>query len=426
MREFETLLALLAEHDFGAVGIGAARFLIVDDVAAVMLHHEIGRFHVGVSARPGAVPILTGEVRHFARLVVVPIGVVQLIGYLRAGLGLSEGEVVHRVVRRGRVFVRLGESGVAVRVHAVARVVTLAGKDVVEGVMRAVAHGEPIGALFHDVRFCVVGVVAGELLEIHFEIDGLGSARLEHARLFERQQLHRALFDEVLLVVLGVRRLSVDLHGGLARGAARVGDGHRELGVHRMAAATIEGHVAHGVSEARVAESVTEGERDVVRVIPLRVVVGHVDVAGAHALRARARALVDDRVVVTGLVVVRAGVDALRLDDVVREAGVGTARAHAGGVGALDLVRVGQLVVAEVHHRGIGRGVGRVGVVQSARRIGLAEEQVGDGFRAVRGGQTYVHHRIDAFVRLKLVELHGGNGVDEHDHLFGVLLGELD
>ena len=121
----------------------------------------------------------------------------------------------------------------------------------------------------------------------------------------------------------------------------------------------------------------------------------------------------------------RTGIDALRFDDVMRESGVGTAGADAGSIRTLDIGRIGQFEVTEVHHGGICRSIGRICIIKSARGISFAEKQIRHAFGAVCSRQTYIHYGVYTVIRLKFVQLHSGNGIDEHDDLVRILFGKF-
>ena len=388
-----------------------------------MLQHQLGGSQTFVGLGESADPILTGQHGDGTGLVIVPVGVIQLVGDFLTRAGHAEGVGIHGAVGGGVVGPLPGSLGVAVVGHAVSGGLALGSQDVVHRVMRAVADGEVVlVAVLHDVGLGLHVVVAGQVLQIHIDDHGGAFAGLEHLGHVVVQQLHSRLLNQVLAVILGVGSLTVDLHIGLAGHLTGVGDLHRHMGdllVGRLG----PGHVLDGLVEGRVAQAVAKGIDDFLGIVPLGL--GILVDAGAVGLGLGGH-VTHDAIPVTGLVVTVADVDAFRLDQVVLEARVSAAGTNAGGILADDVAGIGQLKVTHVAHRRRGHGVAGVDVVQTAGGIGLTGHDIADAVGAVGAGQADVHDGIDLLVRLQFTQLHRGNGGDQHNDLVELLGHEAD
>ena len=122
-------------------------------------------------------------------------------------------------------------------------------------------------------------------------------------------------------------------------------------------------------------------------------------------------ALAEDRVLVAGLVVLVAHVDALGV-------------AHVVVLGEVA-VGVDVLVVAEVLRGGRAEGVGGEGVDGAAARVDVAREDAGERVHAVGAGGGHEQAGADVRELRKPVEFHDHGGVDEHDAVVEVVVDVL-
>ena len=190
---------------------------------------------------------------------------------------------------------------IAVLIDQLARngVTALGGQHIVQCLVCAVADGEVVIARIEDVALCAVGVIGREEVAGHIDRDSLGCT-CGHVDFVIAQQLDRGLFDVVLLVVVGVRGLCVQLHRSLAVPVA--GIAHRDSRRKGVGVAVVVQFVKV-VLIVRVGQTVAEGEADLLGVVPA---VGR----GFGANRGIGVALTEDGVLVAGLVVAVADVDA--------------------------------------------------------------------------------------------------------------------
>ena len=368
------------------------------------------------AAQPGdGVELLHGGV-------LVGVDVIEEVLDLGAGrLGLGEGLVVRLGAGPG------GNSlGVALGGHAVGRGLALGGQEVVHGLVRAVGHGKEVVASLEDVGLGLVGIVVGELglLDVHGHV--LGGAGGDEVGLLVAHELDGGHLDAVLAVVVGVGLLEVDGDGVLALHGAGVGHGHLDVkavvGLGDAHALVVEGGVGQTVGEgighvgAVVEVAGVALAQDLVLVAGLIVAGAHVDALGVHVVAAPVGALVvgglplvDHALDLVGLAVGQAGevgVDHAEVghhgvEGVVLIDGVGQL---AGGVdlagehlhqrvhGVVTLVHgeVGVVVGAGPHH-GV-HGVGP-GAILPAGSVGQGEEDdhLGEGTRAAKLGHAVEH-----------------------------------
>ncbi len=233
-----------------------------------------------VMLREGALPVRTGEIGDVA------LGVVEEVRYLGAALciGSIGGGIDIRVARN-----------VGAHAGGVARhVCTLGGKHVVHRIMGIVSSGNVVGASIQDVGLGSVGVIGLEHVLVKRDGNRLGLARLKQFCLSIVHQLDRALLDPIRAVVVGVGTLCVDLNNVFARDITRVGNVYRHGARGAIPAGLIVAPVKGGVAQA-VAK----------RVYNLAVVVKVASVA-----------LAKDSILVSGLVIAIANIDALGIRDV--------------------------------------------------------------------------------------------------------------
>ena len=279
-----------------------------------------------------------------------------------------------------------GEGRVAVGVHAVGAGVALGGQDVIHRVVGVGGGGEVVGPRLQDIGTRAVGVVGRQVPPVHGDLQGLGLTGLQNAGLAEAHQLDGRLLHAVLPVVVGVRTLGIDLHGLFARHAAGVGDGDGHA--HKTAHGLRQPKIA--VLKGSVAQPVAEGEG---HVIGIGIVPG---ISSTH-----------DLILVPGLVVLVADVDALLVDHI----GLGV-------VGNLPLH------IALVHggHK-VGHGGGReiviaVGIGQAAGGVPPPRQDIRHGVDAgdahIADPQAGVHPILVVFQE---VHLEGVGGVEQHHDL---------
>ena len=270
--------------------------------------------------------------------------------------------------------------------------VALGSKDVVDSVVRIGSSGEVVVTGIQNVGLGVVCVVGAQLALLHCDGHILGSAGSQHIGLGKAAQLCSGLLDAVCLIVVGVGRLEVDLHGLLAGiGLAGVGDlqGDGE-GVVRL------GHIEVAVSEGGVAVAVAEG-------------IGN----GGGPVIVACLGSAHDHILVTGLEVAVAQIDAFLID----------------AVHALHVCTLGQQVVlccvgvglgVEVVHGRVCQIVVQVGVHQRAGGGHSAGEQLA---HTVDTGLAHIadpHGGIDAVVlaadgRVEEVHFQCVGAVDQDD-----------
>ena len=246
---------------------------------------------------------------------------VQLVGDGKTGVGGGIGGGVQfcLLVLDGQLGIAGG--GHPGRLHGAVGGIAgggLGGQDIVQRLVCAVAGGKVIVAGVHNIGFGTVCVVGAHLALVHRDSGGDGLA-CGDVDLGKAHQFHRRLLDAVLAVIVGVGGLHVDLHRLGAVHRAGVGHIHRE-----GEAVAVVGHGQGAVTEGGVAQAVAEGISHGGGVI----IVAHIGVA-------------QDVVLVAGLVVAVADVDALLVGDIVfvvaveRQAGRGCVGVG-GGVSILD------------------------------------------------------------------------------------------
>ena len=249
--------------------------------------------------------------------------------------------------------------------------------------------GEVVVTGVEDVGAGTVGVVGSDVALVDGHGQRLGSARLDHAGLAEADEGDSGFFHTVLLVVVGVGALDIDLHGLFAGHVAGVGDLDGD-GVGVIGGIVADVHVAD--VEVGVAHAVAEG-------------VGHGVAVGVVACVAVA----GDEVLVAGLVVLVAHIDAFLVDHVGLSLG--------GHIAALDIAFVGG--GGEVPHGGGAEVVVAVGIDQAAGGVDLAGQDLGHGIDAGDAHVTDPQCGVDVvLVVLEEIDLQGVGGIDQQDGLF--------
>ena len=251
--------------------------------------------------------------------------------------------------------------------------------------MRVGAEADVVVSRVEHVA-ALVGVPGGHPANGEADLDGLGRAGRQLARLGEAAEDDGALGQAALLVRGG----EVDLDDLLARRATGVGHGDGRLDVRIVGAHRVERLLEGGVGEA-VAKREHHG--------------GIVVEAGVVARGSLHRGR---------LVVAIAVVDALLVLHEVR----GAVGAEAVGVGVVVAGDVGVVLATEVLERGVGGEVGDPGVGRLAGRTHGAHEELADAVGAGGAERADVQDGVDLVVAAhEGTELHGGGGVDEDDDL---------
>ena len=400
-----------APDDVGGVITGLQ--LVV--LTVQMIHQQLaGDGHIVVLLRPGSFPVGTGQVLDLTGLVVVPVGVGDLVGDGVAGLGDGESSLGDEVL--GDV---LHVDSVIIAAHQLGGIHALSDHDGVQSLVCAVAGCEVVGTGIQDVgtggavSILVGHVVGSDILHIDLDIDNLGIAGLQHAGLLEVQQLDSRLLHAALIV----GSLAVDLHGSLTGHIAGVGDGDREghvdVGGAVFSNFLLPNGGAHLEVEGGVAQTPAEAVGDFVSVAPGAV--GSVGTGGGGSV-------VDacDCIVVTGLVVTVADVDAFSLD------GVSTGGEAHDAAGTGNFVSVCVVQTAEVLHCGCRHVVSGEDVKQATGGADLAGQNVSDAQVAVVTDSTDPQDGIDLGVVLQGTDLNGGRGSDQDDDLVGSFLSQVD
>ena len=212
--------------------------------------------------------------------------------------------------------------------------------------MDVASGGEVIVPRVQDVGSRAVGVIGFHDLFRHGDGDGLRLVRLQQGGLGEANQLHGGLFHPVGPVVVGVGGLHIDLHHVLAGTVPGVGygDGHLEAVLALLY--LIIRPVKPGVGQA-----VAEGELDSGAVVIVSCV-----------------SLAQHRVLIPGLIIAVAHIDALGIHQVLPAVGDGA---------------VGDGVVPQVGRGGGAEGIVGVGVHQPPGGVDLPGQGLADGVDAL-------------------------------------------
>ena len=345
---------------------------------------------------PGALPVRAGQVVNAVHTVVAGVGIVELVG---DGLTGDSGNAVGVLVQAGNIVVP-GHIGVAVGGHAVLNGVALGGQHVVDGIVRIVGSGQVVVTGIQDVGLGTVGIVCSQFAAGHVDGNGLGSTRLEDLGLTEAAQFNSGLLDLVLLIVIGVGALEVDLHDLFACHAAGVLDINADI--EAVGSGIIAG-LKVGPVEGGVAQAIAEGISNIGVVVVIASV-----------------ALAQDSVLIAGLIVAVADVDALAVDVVVLVA----VQHEVIPLSIVVLGSVGVLGAVEVNQRGSGAVVVAVGIDQVAGGVDLAGQDVGNGVQAPGAGVANPQGGVDAVAVIgQEITLHSVGGVDQDDDLIEVLAG---
>ena len=304
------------------------------------------------------------------------------------------------------------------------------GQEVVHGGVSAGGGGKQVVAGVQNVGLGVGVIIAGQVLGGNGDGHVHAGSRL-HLGLGGVKEHNGGFLHVVLLIVIGVGLLDVELGQEVAVLTAVVLQLHH--GGDVSIGSLVYVHALEGLGVVQVGQTVAEGIEHLLAVIPGAVLGGALAGAGF-------RAGIHNGIVVAGLVIFVAHVDALGLHhEVAAVVGVAAAEGagglvadlHAGVAGIIlaahNLV-VSVVTAAEVHHSGNGGVVGHIGVRQSAGGVHLAGEHPGDA-----GALVVVNHAdVGDAVHLvpaalgDVLEHHGIAGVDEDDDLGAGFLGGVD
>ena len=290
----------------------------------------------------------------------------------------------------------------------------LQGEDVVERLMCAVAGAEVVAAVVEDVAALAAvrgGIVAGQevFVDIHGDVFILAGGDI--ARLIKTYQRDGGFFHQVLAVVVGVRRLYIDLYGRFALHLARVGHADGDGKLFARGAVCLE--LCDLITEGGIREAEPEREGDLFGIVP----------AAGACKRTRLRIGVvaaEHAVFVPCFIILVADVDALRLHEV-----------FAGDVDQTHvfqphLRRVGIGIVAEVLCRRRRERIGSVCVDQPARRIGRARQDICHALHAVLAGGADPQGGVDAVLLvIQPAQLQRIAAVDQQDDGIEVLVRHL-
>ena len=351
------------------------------ELALQNLHHFLGAGDGGGFSRECAVPVLTGQVGNRTLLPVVCVTVIKLVGDFLAGDRVAVALGIQRII-----VPTVGLGGVAL--HGIAILIDHAGcalgrQNVVQGVMGIIAQRQIVVACAQDITLGVGVVIAGHHVAIHRDRDLLRLAGLQLVGLAVANDLHGGFFHGVLLFVVAVGGLHIQLHDRFTADAAGVF--HRDSCSEHI----LIGVIAHAVQrllKGCIGQTVAKGVGDLSGIIP----------AAAKGRTCRAGGTgsgIQDRILITGLVVLVANVDALRLRCRIGNMQRGI-RDNTGVQHLVHVAPLGNVLALGVCSRG-GQRVSCIGVGQVAGGIFLAGQQVGDTLKAALAGvadpQTGVH-----------------------------------
>ena len=250
------------------------------------------------------------------------------------------------------------------------------------------AGSEIIIARIHNVGALALGVIHlhGFLVDMHGH--GFVGTGLDGIGLGIAYQFDGGLFNTILLVVVGVRRLHVDLHYVLAGNLADVRYLHRHvvtaIGLLHREVRPLEIGVAQAIAE---------------RILHLRgvIVVGLVFIAEHH-------------VFVTGFVITVANVNAFSVNHI---------------ASAEALFAVGDAVGTKIGGRRCGSQIISIRVRQVAGRIHRAIEHVGNTCGAGLSERADPQRGINVFA-FKIGKFHRILRIEQHHNLIEIVSGHLD
>ena len=309
---------------------------------------------------------------------------VELIGDLHTGRGVKlVGCGIHGAVCRGVDF---NKSSVAIRGHTVCHALSLGREDVVDRFVCVFSRSDIVITCVQNVGLGIDVVVGLQLFLVEGDRHGLACTGSQLRGLGVTDQFNGSLFHLVGLVIIGVRALCVDFHNVLACNRTGVGDLDRHGAGIAIPAGVVIRPVKGGVGQA-VAEGV---HHSIVVVVIARI------------------ALTEDFILVTGLVVAVANIDALFVADVVVLGEVAI------------LIVVGK--VAEVLRRRAVHGIHFIGIHGAAGRIDLAGEDLSQRAQAVVAHGRSRDDRVDAGIILHPAQIDRCTGVEQQHHIVKVVV----
>ena len=218
---------------------------------------------------------------------------------------------------------------------------------------------------------------------VHINLDGLAFAGLQNIRLGKADQLHRRFFNAVGTVIFRIRVLQIRLHNLLARSLSGVRDGD----IQRKAVRRF-GHLVIRPAEVRIAQAVAEGVHHLCIVVKITRV-----------------ALCQNGILVAGLIVAVANIDALGVDNIL------VTGKH---------IAVCDGVVAQIRS-GRGRGcVSRPGVHQVAAGVHCAVQCLADGIGTLLPQCAHPQHSVNV-VSAEFRHIDGVSHVQKQNHLVKAL-----
>ena len=248
------------------------------------------------------------------------------------------------------------------------------------------SYGQIVVTGIQNIGLGAVGIVSCQVTLVHQNLNCLSRAGFQNTGLAETDQLHSSLFNLVFLVIVGVGRLGIDLHGLLACHLTVVGHSNSNL---KLVGLSVIDYLHITVIKSGIAQSEAEGERHVTSVGIAACV------TGAH-----------NKIFVPGLVILVTYIDAFLVDQV-GLCIVGDILAIVTGIGHRNGIlhcRRREVVIA-------------VGIHQRTGGIDLAGQDVRHRIGAVSAYTADPQHCIHCiFVFLQEFHLQSIGGVDQHDN----------
>ena len=173
--------------------------------------------------------------------------------------------------------------------------------------MGTIADGKVVVTCIQNVGFCPRAVIAGKVLHVHGNFHGLRGTGFQRVGLAKAHQLHSGFFHAVLLVVVGIRRLCIDLHNVFACHIARVGNGSLDRNGLRI---LIHLYAVQRLAESRIRQAIAKTIADFGSIVPAAV-------AGEAAGFRAGVALPQYSIFIAGLIVTITKVDVFSLDQIV-------------------------------------------------------------------------------------------------------------
>ena len=366
--------------------------------------------------RIGPRPVCAGKIGDLAWLEVVPVCIVEMVAHCHARLrdreriGRKDGIRDIETPGMGRICASREASGIDAR----------GSKDCIQGIVGAIAKGEPVGARLEDkgarraVRIRLCPVIACKVLEIDLDRHGLMATRLDDGGLREAQKLDGRLLD----ASRHIRCLSIDLDDRAALRRPGVcdidRDGKAHLGAALLALRDRKLRLAcKCLHERRVGKAVAEAIGDLGGVVPAVFEDRGASSRGGIALS-------EHGVGVARLIVAVASIDAFCLDHIVGR-GIG----HTARTGQ-DILCIRIAVAAHVLHGRSAHVVRCHDVGKAARRALAANQDICDAQKTIAAREADREDGRDSLIVGKLSDLHRVGGVQQHDNVLGALLGHLD